>query len=60
MTLKSIAEFMKIEGHKGRKGADFNARLVKRILDKENFIGDITITAVLRAWESMNRYFHRK
>lgn len=28
---------MKIEGHKGRKGADFNARLVKRILDKENF-----------------------
>ncbi len=47
MTLKSIAEFMKIEGHKGRKGADFNARLVKRILDKENFIGDITITAVL-------------
>lgn len=24
MTLKSIAEFMKIEGHKGRKGADFN------------------------------------
>ena len=38
---------MKIEGHKGRKGADFNARLVKRILDKENFIGDITITAVL-------------
>ena len=37
MTLKSIAEFMKMEGHKGRKGADFNAMLVKRILDKENF-----------------------
>lgn len=37
MTLKSIAEFMKIEGYKGRKGADFNAMLVKRILDKENF-----------------------
>ena len=37
MTLKSIAEFKKMEGHKGRKGADFNAMLVKRILDKENF-----------------------
>ena len=37
MTLKSIAEFMKIEGHKGRKGADFNAMLVKCILDKENY-----------------------
>ncbi len=23
--------------YKGRKGADFNAMLVKRILDKENF-----------------------
>lgn len=32
-----IVEFMKMEGHKGRKGADFNAMLVKRILDKENF-----------------------
>ncbi len=37
MTLKRVAEFMKMEGHKGRKGADFNAMLVKRILDKENF-----------------------
>lgn len=37
MTLKSVAEFMKMERHKGRKGADFNAMLVKRILDKENF-----------------------
>lgn len=27
----------KAEGYKGRKGADFNAMLVKRILDKENF-----------------------
>ena len=37
MTLKRVAEFMKAEGYKGRKGADFNAMLVKRILDKENF-----------------------
>ena len=37
MTLKSVTEFMKREGHKGRKGADFNAMLVKRILDKDNF-----------------------
>lgn len=37
MTLKNIAEFMKMEGYKGRKGADFNPMLVKRILDKENF-----------------------
>ena len=28
---------MKAEGYKGRKGADFNVMLVKRILDKENF-----------------------
>ena len=37
MTLKNISEFMKAEGYKGRKGADFNVMLVKRILDKENF-----------------------
>lgn len=37
MTLKNIAEFMKAEGYKGRKGTDFNPMLVKRILDKENF-----------------------
>lgn len=37
MTLKNMAEFMKIEGYKGRNGADFNPMLVKRILDKENF-----------------------
>lgn len=37
MTLKKVAESMKAEGYKGRKGADFNAMLVKRILDKENF-----------------------
>lgn len=29
MTLKNIAEFMKAEGYKGRKGADFNIMLVK-------------------------------
>ena len=28
---------MKAEGYRGRKGADFNVMLVKRILDKENF-----------------------
>ena len=27
---------MKAEVYKGRKGADFNVMLVKRILDKEN------------------------
>lgn len=37
MTLKNIAEFMKVEGYKGRKGADINSMLIKRILDKENF-----------------------
>ena len=37
MALQKISEFMKIEGYKGRKGADFNPMLVKRILDKENF-----------------------
>lgn len=37
MTLKNISEFMKAEGYKGRKGADFNVMLEKRILDKENF-----------------------
>ena len=37
MTLKNITEFMKAEGYKGRKGADFNPMLVKRILDKEYF-----------------------
>lgn len=37
MTLKNISELMKAEGYKGRKGADFNVMLVKRILDKENF-----------------------
>ena len=37
MTLKKISEFMKMEGYKGRNGADFNPMLVKRILDKENF-----------------------
>ena len=37
MTLKNISEFMKAEGYKGRKGADFNVMLVKRILDKKNF-----------------------
>ena len=37
MTLKNISEFMKEEGYKGRKGADFNVMLVKHILDKENF-----------------------
>ena len=37
MTLKNISEFMKAEGYKGRKGADFNVMLVKRILDRENF-----------------------
>ena len=37
MTLKNIAVFMNTEGYKGRKGADFNTMLVKRILDKETF-----------------------
>lgn len=37
ITLKSVSEIMKIEGYKGRKNADFNPMLVKRILDKENF-----------------------
>ena len=35
--IKNVSEFMKAEGYKGRKGADFNVMLVKRILDKENF-----------------------
>ena len=37
MTLDKISEFMKMEGYKGRKGADFNPMLVKRILDKRDF-----------------------
>lgn len=37
MSLKNIAEFMNTEGYRGRKGADFNTMLVKRILDKEDF-----------------------
>lgn len=37
MTLKNIAELMKAEGYKGRKGVDFNSMLVKRILDRETF-----------------------
>lgn len=37
MTLKNIAEFMKLEGYKGRNGADFNPMLVRRILEKESF-----------------------
>lgn len=37
MTLQNISEFMKAEGYKSRRGADFNPMLVKRILDKEDF-----------------------
>lgn len=37
ITLKKVVEFMQAEGYKGRKGADFNIMLVKRILDKETF-----------------------
>lgn len=37
MTLQKIAELMKAEGYKSRKGIDFNPMLVKRILDKREF-----------------------
>ena len=37
MTLQKIAELMKIEGYKSRGGRDFNAMLVKRILDRKDF-----------------------
>ena len=37
ITLQSLADYMNLEGYKGRKGADFNAMLVKRILDKKDF-----------------------
>lgn len=37
ITLKNLAECMQLEGHKGRTGAEFNAMLVKRILDKKDF-----------------------
>lgn len=37
LTLQKISDFMNMEGYKGRKGADFNPMLVKRILDKKDF-----------------------
>ena len=37
ITLQSLADYMNLEGYKGRKGADFNAMLVKRILNKKDF-----------------------
>ena len=37
MTLQRISDYMNLEGYKGRKGADFNPMLVKRILDKKDF-----------------------
>lgn len=37
LTLQKLSDYMNIEGYKGRKGADFNPMLVKRILDKEYF-----------------------
>ena len=37
LTLQKIAELMKDEGYKSRRGADFNTMLVKRILDKKDF-----------------------
>lgn len=36
-SLQKLCDYMNMEGYKGRNGADFNAVLVKRILDKEMF-----------------------
>lgn len=36
-SLQKLCTYMNMEGYKGRKGADFNPMLVKRILDKEQF-----------------------
>lgn len=48
--IKNVSEFMKAEGYKGRKGADFNVMLVKRILDKENFY-----KGMLQLWRDRER-----
>lgn len=37
LTLQKLSDYMNMEGYKGRKGANFNPMLVKRILDKEGF-----------------------
>lgn len=37
LTLQMLSDYMNTEGYKGRKGADFNPMLVKRILDREDF-----------------------
>lgn len=37
ITLQRLADYMNFEGYKGRKGADFNPMLIKRILDKKDF-----------------------
>lgn len=36
-SLQKLSDYMNMEGYKGRNGADFNAVLVKRILDREMF-----------------------
>ena len=37
LSFQKLADYMNMEGYKGRNGADFNAVLVKRILDREMF-----------------------
>lgn len=37
LTLQKLADFMNMEGYKGRKGVDFSPVLIKRILQREAF-----------------------
>lgn len=47
ITLKRLADYMKLEGYKGRNGADFSPMLVKRILEKESFYrGNYTYSGI--------------